>query len=325
MEIINKKMIAIVMAILLLAGSVLGTTKTDLEDAKVEDTKNSQPKAQITEEPVIHLGTKLVTLTVTVTDNLGRLVTGLEKEHFEIFDNKVKQNIEYFSTEDAPISVALVFDRSGSMKERINRSLSSLRKFINSSKDSDEYSLVTFNNTAKLSSDFTRNAEELVSSLMMSETKGSTALFDAVYIGIEKAKLGRNAKKAVLILSDGQDNSSRYSLKELKKLCKEADVMIYSIGIVDRMSNDPLDLEGRWILEDLASITGGKAFFPSNDAEMQDAIIQIALEMRRQYSIGFSPNTNGDGKWHKLKIKVNPPKGLGSLSVRGREGYTARF
>jgi Ca-activated chloride channel homolog len=311
----NKKMLAIIIAFLILAVSVTGSSLADIEKAE------EKAKAKLSEDPVIHLGTKLVTLTITVTDGYGRLVTGLEKDHFEIFDNKIKQNIEFFSTEDAPISMTLIFDRSGSMKEKISRSLNSVRRFINSSNEKDEYSLVTFSNSAKLSSDFTRNSEELISSLVMSETKGSTALFDAVYIGLEKARLGRHAKKAVLILSDGQDNNSRYSLKELKKLCKESDVMVYAIGILDRFSNDPLELEGRWILEDLASLTGGKAFFPSNDAELHDAIMQIALELRRQYSIGFSPNSTGDGKWHKLKIKLNPPKGLGSLAVRGREGY----
>jgi Ca-activated chloride channel homolog len=137
-------------------------------------------------------------------------------------------------------------------------------------------------------------------------------------------RFGRHSKKAVLILSDGQDNCSRYSLGELKKLAKESDVMVYAIGIVDNWSNDMLDMEGRWIMEELAGLTGGRAFFPSNDNEMQDAINAIALELRRQYSIGFSPNATADGKWHKLKIKVNPPKGLGHLSVRGREGYKAK-
>jgi len=321
MKCINYKLFAIVIAVFILVCSVASSASTEVDETKNEKT---QSKSQLSEDPVIHLGTKLVTLTVTVTDSYGRLVTGLEKDNFEVYDDKIKQNIEFFSTDDAPVSVTLVFDRSGSMKEKVNRSLQSLRRFIDVSNEKDEYSLVTFSNTAKLSSDFTRNAEELANSLLMSETKGSTALYDAVYIGLEKARFGQHAKKAVLILSDGQDNNSRYSLKEVKKLSKESDVLVYCVGIVDRWSNDPLDLEGRWTLEDLASLTGGKAFFPANDAEMHDAIMQIALELRRQYSIGFSPTNTSDGKYHKLKIKLKAPKGLGPLSVRGREGYYAR-
>lgn len=311
---VNRKIIAILLSILLLSSTALYARPT-------EGTNKSNNSA---EESVIRMGARVVTLNVTVTDSYGRLVTGLEKEHFEIFDDKVKQDIEFFTTEDVPISIALVFDRSGSMKERVNRSLNSMRKFINASNEKDEYCLVTFNSSARLASDFTRNADELANSLLMTEAKGSTALFDAVYIGLEKVRKGNHTKKALLILSDGQDNNSRYSIGELKKLAKEADVMIYAIGMVDQWSNDPLEMEGRWILEDLVSITGGKAFFPSNDNELQDAIFQIALELRRQYSIGFTPTTAANGKWHKLKIKIKPPKGLGHLSVRGREGYLSK-
>ncbi|MEW6735398.1 MAG: VWA domain-containing protein [Acidobacteriota bacterium] len=318
MQGLNVKIVALLLTLMFLNGAIQPVR------SEVEGVKETSKQPPSSEDPVIHIGTKLVTLAITVTDSYGRLVTGLEKEHFEVFDNKVKQQVEFFSTEDLPISVALVFDRSGSMKSRVTRSLASLRRFIGASNEKDEYCLVTFNNSAQLASDYTRNPDQLANSLVMVETKGATALYDAVYIGLEKARVGRHAKKAVVILSDGQDNSSRYSLNELKKLAKESDVLIYAIGMVEQWSNDPLDLEGRWILEELAMLTGGRAFFPSNEQELQSAVMHIALELRRQYSIGFSPTTPADGKWHKLKIKLHPPKGLSYLSVRGREGYYAK-
>src|SRR5262249_36788886 len=156
------------------------------------------------------------------------------------------------------------------------------------------------------------------------EAKGRTSLYDAVYAGIEKARQGHNSKKAVIILSDGQDNNSRYTIKEVKQLAKEADVMLYALGIVDLQSPNSIDQYGRWLLTDLTGVTGGRAFFPSNESELQNAIMYIALEMRHQYSIGFSPTTQADNKWHKLKIKVKPPKGIGYLSVRSRETYFAQ-
>lgn len=306
----TSKANCIITAILLLSTSALSMNEGGQE-------------VRPSEEAVVRLGTELVTLTVTVTDSYGRLVKGLQKEHFEVFDDKVKQNIEFFSAEDAPVSVAFIYDRSGSMRERMNRSLASLRQFISISHQRDEYCLVTFNSSARLNSDFTRNADQLANSLIMTDAKGSTALYDAVYIGLEKARKGTNSKKAVVILSDGQDNNSRYSYKDVKKFAKESDVMIYAIGIVNTYSFEDIDRQGQEILEELALLTGGRSFFPRSDPEIHEAITRIATELRCQYSLGFTPTVEGNNKWHKLKLKLRPPKKIGGLSVRGREGYFA--
>jgi Ca-activated chloride channel homolog len=275
--------------------------------------------------PIIKLDTNLVTLTVTVTDPYDRLVTGLDRQHFEVFENKVKQTIEYFRDDDVPVSLGIVFDVSGSMKGKLDRARDALKAFIQTSHDSDDFFLIGFNQRANLLAEFT-DGNTLQSKLTLVDSKGQTALYDAAYLGIEKVKLGRHTKRALLLISDGQDNSSRYTYGELRKLLKEASVQIYCIGIVEMGggAGGTLDLQGQSILEEVSQITGGKAFFPRSAAELEDATTRIALELRHQYSIGYTPtNVERDNQWHKIKVKVIPPRGLPNLNVRSKEGYYA--
>ncbi|HZT57957.1 MAG TPA: VWA domain-containing protein [Pyrinomonadaceae bacterium] len=273
-------------------------------------------------KPVI-THTDLVTFTVTVTDTYGRFVTGLGQNAFTVTDDKVPQEITFFSDEDAPVSLGIVFDVSGSMGgDKINKAREALSKFIETSHARDEYFLIGFNNRAQLLLDHTRDSDALMQKLTFVQTHGQTALYDAVYLGVNKVTRGTHPKKAILLISDGQDNSSRYTFSELRRQLKESDVIIYAIGIVDSNDNSDLGYGGRAILEELAGVSGGKAFFPSTSAEMNDTFERIALELRTQYSIGFRPkNFANDGKWHKLKVKVQPPRGFPRLFVRGREGY----
>ncbi|MCA1592926.1 MAG: VWA domain-containing protein [Acidobacteria bacterium] len=265
----------------------------------------------------------LITLTVTVTDTFGRFVTGLNQNAFTIFDDKEQQQITFFSDEDAPVSLGVIFDVSRSMGgEKISRAREALAKFIETSHSGDEYFLIGFNDRAQLLLDKTRDSDALLNKLTFVQTKGQTALYDATYLGVEKVTRGTHPKRAVLLISDGQDNSSRYTFTELRRLLKESDVIIYAVGIVSGHDDSTLDMGGRSILEELAGVSGGKAFFPSSTAEMNDTFERIALELRTQYSIGYKPtNFVNDGKWHKLKIKVQPPRGFPRLFVRGREGY----
>jgi Ca-activated chloride channel homolog len=284
------------------------------------------PQVQVAdvEKPVI-VHTDLITLTVTVTDTYGRFVTGLGKNAFTILDEKVPQEITFFSDEDAPVSLGVIFDVSGSMSgDKITRAREALQRFIDTSHTRDEYFLIGFNNRAQLLLDRTRDSDALLNKLTFVQTKGQTALYDACYLGVERVTRGAHQKRAILLISDGQDNSSRYTFSELRRLLKETDVIIYAVGIVDSHSDSTLDYAGRSILEELAGVSGGKAFFPSTSAEMNDTFERIALELRTQYSIGYRPtNFANDGKWHKLKIKVQPPRGFPRLFVRGREGYYA--
>jgi Ca-activated chloride channel family protein len=270
----------------------------------------------------IILDRDLVTVSVTVSDPYGRFVTGLEKSHFEIYDDKIKQEIAFFSDADNPLTLGVVYDVSGSMSTKLSRSIHALRRFVETSHTEDEYFLVTFNHRAQLTRDFTMSGDTLVNSLTLVNTDGRTALYDAAFIGIEKARQGRHDKRALLIISDGQDNNSRYTFSELRDLVREADVQLYAIGIVDLVRDHELGAYGESVLEELARSTGGRAFFPSSEEELVDVCTQIALELRHQYSIGYYPTTNiRDGRWHKIKVKVDPPPGLPRLAVRSKEGY----
>lgn len=292
------------------------------KDSSTPSKNPSQEPPKNADEPIIRAQTNLVTLTVTVTDPAGRFVTGLEQDHFEVFDNKVLQKIEFFSDEDAPVSVGIIFDLSGSMRGRIHRAQEALRKFLDACHEEDEFFLVGFNSVAKLLSDFTPDGEKLANMLTLSETKGQTALYDACYIGVEKVREGRHTRRALIIISDGQDNNSRYSYREVRQLVKETDVQVYAIGITNVFYGSTIDMQGQVILEELARLTGGRAFFPNNDLEMQEVIARIGVELRHQYSIGYTPTvTDAKDQWHKIKVKLDPPKGLPSLNVRSKEGY----
>jgi Ca-activated chloride channel family protein len=310
------------------------------EPAKPSDTaSNAKPEATdkttqvkpadqkisplIKQDDKVQLETAIVNVTISVTDNYGRFVTGLTKDHFEIFDDKVKQSIAHFSDDDAPVSLGIVYDVSGSMKERLTRSIRALRRFIETSHDDDDFFLIGFNDRAKLVQDFTTSGDQVISHLMFVQPKGSTALYDASYLAVEKVQQGRHKKKALLIISDGQDNNSRYTYKELRNRVKEADVQVYAIGITDP-ATDTLAGFGRGVLEEITRMTGGRAFFPNayNEPELVEICTRIALELRHQYSIGFYPTDHAsEAKWHKLQVKVNPPRGLGRLSLSYREGY----
>jgi Ca-activated chloride channel family protein len=267
----------------------------------------------------------IVTVNVTLTDAYGRYVTGLGKEAFTIFDNKEEQQITHFSDDDAPVSMGVVFDVSGSMgKDKLGRARDALRHFIDTSHGGDEYFLIGFNSRAQLLMDRTRDSDAMLSKLTFVEAKGNTALYDACYLGIERVTRGAHQKRALLIISDGQDNSSRYTFGELRRLLKETDVLIYAVGIVERNNPGTLDVGGQALLDELASVSGGRAFFPETPAEMNEIFERIAIELRHQYSIGYKPsNFTNDGKWRRIKVKVNPPRGLPRLFVRAKEGYYA--
>jgi Ca-activated chloride channel family protein len=298
--------------------------KADSDDkpsvAKADDVKPG--KQQRPSDKVI-LNANLVSITVSVTDSYGRFVTGLSKDHFDLFDDKVKQQIAYFSDEDAPVSLGIVYDVSGSMKERINRSLRALKRFVETSHEDDDIFLIGFNDRARLVQDFTTSGDQVMSHLTLVAPKGNTALYDAAYLAVEKVTEGRHNKRALLIISDGQDNNSRYTYKELRNRVKEADVQIYAIGITDPAS-DGLAGFGRSVLEEITRMTGGRAFFPNayNEPELVEICTRIALELRHQYSFGFYPtDVTSEAKWHKVQVKVNPPKGLGRLSLSYKDGY----
>jgi Ca-activated chloride channel family protein len=267
----------------------------------------------------------LITLNVTLTDMYGRFVTGLTKEAFTVLDDKEPQEITFFSDADAPVSLGVIFDVSGSMgKDKIAKARDALKHFIETSHNGDEYFLIGFNHRSQVLMEKTRDADALLTKLTFVQTKGQTALYDACYLGVEKVTRGVHPKRALLVISDGQDNSSRYTFSELRRVLKESDVLIYAIGITDGGDQTSFGVAGQAILDELAGVSGGRAFFPDTAAEMNEIFERIAIELRNQYSIGYKPkNFVNNGKWHKLKVKVTPPRGLPRLFVRTKEGYYA--
>lgn len=274
----------------------------------------------------IKIPTDLVTLTLTVTDIYGRYVSGLTKEAFTVWDNNEEQEITFFSDADAPVSLGILFDVSDSMSgEKIRKAQKALERFINTSHPSDEYFLIAFNNRAQLLMDRTRDGEAVLKKLTLVDPRNNTALYDATYLGIEKVTRGAHQKKAMLIISDGQDNASRYNFGEVRRLLKESDVVVYAVGILDGSDSSSITgMQGQAFLDELTGVTGGKAFYPQTNVEMDEIFERIALELRHQYSVGYTPkNFQPDGKYHKVKVKVKPPRGLPRLTIRSREGYFA--
>lgn len=276
------------------------------------------------DSPLI-LNTDLVTMNITVTDLYGRFISGLKKNAFTVLDENQQQEIEFFSDEDAPVSVGILFDVSGSMSgEKIQKARQALSKFIGTSHPMDEYFLIAFNKRAQLLLDRTRNGEAVLDKLQYIQPKDNTALYDAVYLGVDKVTRGAHQKRAIIIISDGQDNNSRYTFNDVRKQLKESDVSVYAIGILGGGGGGREDITGQAYLEELTSVTGGRAFFPQTNVELDEIFERIALELRHQYSIGYRPaDFKNDGKWRKLKVKVKPPRGLPRLFVRTKEGYYA--
>lgn len=274
----------------------------------------------------LRIKTDLITFTATVTDLYGRFVSGLGKNAFTVIDNNVEQEISYFSDADAPVSVGVIFDVSGSMSgEKIAKARKALSRFIETSHPSDEYFLIAFNSRAQLLLDRSRDGEALLNKLTLVQPKNNTALYDAVYLGVERVTRGSHQKKALLIISDGQDNSSRYNFSEVRRLMKETDVTTYAVGIVDGADiSSTIGMQGQAFLDEITSASGGKSFYPTTDIEMDEIFERIAVELRHQYSIGYVPKDfTPDGKWRKVKVKVKPQRGLPRLTVRAREGYYA--
>lgn len=287
--------------------------------------QNPTPTPDDPEGPV-QIKTDLVTLTLTVTDPHGRYVSGLGKHAFTITDNNQEQDISFFSDSDTPVSVGIIFDVSGSMGgDKIKKARKALERFVTTSHPSDEYFLIAFNSRAQLLLDRTRDGDAVLRKLTLVQPKNNTALYDAVYLGLERVTRGAHQKRALLIISDGQDNASRFNFSEVRRLMKESDVVTYAVGIMDRGdSGSSLGMQGQAFLDEIASVSGGKAFYPSTDIEMDEIFERIALELRHQYSVGYIPKDfQPDGKWRKVKVKVKPPRGLPRLTVRGREGYYA--
>ena len=269
---------------------------------------------------VFRVGVETVYVPVAVSDSLGRNVTGLKKEHFRIFEEKVEQTITYFSQEEAPISVGIVFDVSASMKDNdnIRKAKNSITRFLQSMNPEDEALMITFNEQAKLAQRFTDQIGTLRSTLAQLKPSGSTAIYDAVYMGLDQIRRGKNEKKALVLITDGEDNSSRYTSIELREFAREANVQVYGIGQQGNLGY------GFGEIQNIVSLTGGRAFFPNSFNDLDYYIDLVHSELRSQYLLGYSPTNNThDGRWWRITVQLDAPQGLPKLAVRAREGYYA--
>jgi Ca-activated chloride channel family protein len=292
-----------------------------------DDAKKDTPGLAMKPGQMLHMDVDLALINVTVTDPYNRLVTGLDTDNFRVFEDNIEQEVVTFSAEDVPISIGVIFDFSGSMANKVAKAREAALQFFKTANPQDEFFLVSFNERAELTSSFTNSVEDLQSRMMLTVPKGRTALLDAIYLGLSQMRGARNAKRALLILSDGGDNHSRYNESDIKRLVKEADTQLYAIGIFDPLSyrnRTPEELNGPSLLSEVTEMTGGRVFAVEKLEELPDIASKIGMELRNQYVLGYRPsNKTHDARWRKVKIKLRAPKGLPPLSVYSKTGYYA--
>src|SRR5215470_6544706 len=301
------------------------TPPADADKNSVTPTANVPPGMTLRSKGIpIKKNVDLVLVNVTVTDDWNRIVTGLEKDNFTIQEGNQIQEVRHFSSEDAPISLGVIFDMSGSMAEKITKAREAVVEFFKTANPQDEFFMITFNDRPELAADFTNSVEDVQGKLIFTVPRGRTALLDAIYMGLNKMKDAHNPKKALLIISDGGDNHSRYTENEIKSTVKEADVQIYAIGIFTVNPTQPEEINGPALLTEVTEVTGGRTFTINNPNELADVATKIGIELRNQYVLGYRPtNKTRDGRWRKIKVKLIPPKGLPHLNVFAKTGYYA--
>ncbi len=294
---------------------------------KLVDTAHDTPPVKIVPGKVIRTDVDLALVNVTVTDPYNRLVTGLEQDNFRVSEDGVEQEIVSFSAEDVPISIGVIFDFSGSMSNKVDKAREAALQFFKTANPQDEFFLVSFNERAELTSAFTNSVEDLQSRMMLTAPKGRTALLDAIYLGLSQMRGAHNAKRALLILSDGGDNHSRYNENDIKRLVKEADTQLYAIGLFDPLgyrNRTMEELNGPSLLADITELTGGRVFAVEHLNDLPDIASKIGMELRNQYVLGYRPsNHTHDARWRKIKVKLRAPKGLPPLTVYSKTGYYA--
>ena len=299
----------------------------DVPQAVKDDVKKNTAGTKLKPLQGLKLDVDLALVNVTVTDPYNRLVTGLDPDNFRVYEDNVEQEVVTFSSEDVPISIGVIFDMSGSMNNKIGKAREAAVQFFKTANPQDEFFLVSFNERAELTSSFTNSVEDLQSRMMLAAPKGRTALLDAIYLGLSQMRGAKNGKRALLILSDGGDNHSRYNESDIKRLVKEADTQLYAIGIFDPLgyrNRTPEELNGPSLLSEVTEMTGGRVFAVENLNDLPDIASKIGMELRNQYVLGYRPsNKVHDARWRKIKIKLRAPKGLPPLNVYSKTGYYA--
>jgi len=272
-------------------------------------------------EFTLNVDVDLVELNVTVLDDRERHITTLTPDDFAIFEDTIPQDLTLFRQDDRPVSLGLVIDNSRSMERKKERVDEAARSFIHHSNPSDEAFFVYFDDTARLAEDFTAEVARIESRLESIKPYGQTALFDALMMSLEKIETGRYEQKAILVVSDGADNASRAAVEEVFDRVKASDVTLYLIGIL-RESDD--SAEARQVLESLADLSGGRAYFPDTPDEIPGMTERIARELRELYTVGYVPtNLTRDGAWRSVRVEIRPPFDRFRWKLNYRHGYYA--
>jgi Ca-activated chloride channel family protein len=310
----------------------LGDVKTPAPPAPTEP-KDTRPvvsgsdvaaKATRAAGETIRVDANLVLVPLTVTDPMNRLVTGLDRENFQVYDNNNLQIIKSFATEDAPLSIGIVFDLSGSMESKFLRARKALTEFLRTCNPQDEFFVVGFNDRPAVLVDYTSDVEDVEARMVMLHPENRTALIDAMYLGVNKLRQARYQRKALLVISDGGDNRSRYTEGELTRIVRESEVQIYSIGIFDAYAPTEEEINGPTLLNEVSESTGGRLFRVMDMQDLSDIAERISEELRNEYVIGYTPtDRRRDGQWRKLRVRLMEPAGLPPLTVHSREGYYA--
>ena len=266
----------------------------------------------------------LVLVPVIVMDQYDRPVLGLDKNNFSVYDGHDREAISHVSMEDGPISIGILFDTSDSMYGKLESAREAVLQFLRSASSEDEFFLVLFNTRPEIATDFTRSVDDIEEEISTVKPEGTTALLDAIYLAVSAMKHAHNQRKVLLILSDGGDNHSRYTSRHVSSLLAESNVQMYALGIFDEVPRTPAERVGPDLLAAMTNITGGRTLPIRNLNRIGPAVSQLSVELHNQYLIAYRPtNLAHDGKWHKIRVKVTPPRNGCRLHVYAKEGYYA--
>lgn len=310
--------------------NVLGLTS---ESASADGTKpaDGQENGEKSIDYKVGVEVDLVMVYTSVFDKEGRFVSGLKKEDFNVYEDGDKQEITSFSQIDLPVTIGIILDLSGSMEGKMEQVNRAARAFVQASNPNDQIFLVGFNDEVDLLRGFTSDVDEITDALENSVTMGGTVLYDAIYLGVEEAHRGAKSKKAIIVITDGEDKDSVYSLNELVTFIQSSDVQVYNVGFIDETSSKSLfsgwfktdEEKARDALKRISEESGGKAYFPEEISEIHGIVAEIAAELRNQYSIGyFSSNEKRDGSWRRIVVKVDK-NSVKNPQIRHRRGYFA--